>query len=409
MLRFEEARARVIEVVSTGARRPSGESIRLGQSLNRVLAQAVISDRDYPPFHRCIRDGYAVRSADLLSGSSLLTCVGEIRAGQHFEGVLGPGQCVEIMTGAPLPEGADAVVMIEFTSRKGDEVSVQHRLGSGENVVARGAESKRGDVLISGGSRIRITDLALMAQVGVDRPTVFRMPTVAILSTGDEVVDASQTPGAFQIRNSNSFSLAGLVKIAGGEPVSLGNSLDETGALRERILQGLGADILVISGGVSMGKYDLVEAVLRDLGAEFFFDAVAIRPGKPTVFGRCRDRFFFGLPGNPISSMVTFGLFVRPAIDILGGASVAPLMLAAARLAAEVRQKKGLKAFLPAKLELEGNEVHVRTLPWRGSGDLVALARSDCFLIFPDDQECLKAGQYVTVVFLLGGSAHWQS
>jgi len=401
MLRFEEARARVIEVISTGAQRASVESIRLGESLNRVLAQPVVSDRDYPPFHRSVRDGYAVRSVDLLSGSSLLTCVGEIKAGQHFKGVLGPGQCVQIMTGAPLPEGADAVVMIEFTSRKEDYVSIQRGVACGENVVERGAESKRGDVLIPGGSRIRITDIALMAQVGVDRPTVFRMPTVAVLSTGDEVVDASQTPGAFQIRNSNSFSLAGLVEMAGGEAVSLGNSPDEISALRKRILQGLEADILVISGGVSMGKYDLVEAVLRDLGAEFFFDAVAIRPGKPTVFGRCRDHFFFGLPGNPISTMVTFGLFVRPAIDILGGASVGPLLLAAARLAVEVRQKNGLKGFLPARLEREGNEVRVRTLSWQGSGDLVALSRSDCFLIFPDDQECLKAGEYVTVVFLL--------
>mgnify|MGYP001570967691 CR=1 FL=1 len=401
MLRFEEARARVIEVISTGAQRASVESIRLGESLNRVLAQPVVSDRDYPPFHRSVRDGYAVRSVDLLSGSSLLTCVGEIKAGQHFKGVLGPGQCVQIMTGAPLPEGADAVVMIEFTSRKEDYVSIQRGVACGENVVERGAESKRGDVLIPGGSRIRITDLALMAQVGVDRPTVFRMPTVAVLSTGDEVVDASQTPGAFQIRNSNSFSLAGLVEMAGGEAVSLGNSPDEISALRKRILQGLEADILVISGGVSMGKYDLVEAVLRDLGAEFFFDAVAIRPGKPTVFGRCRDHFFFGLPGNPISTMVTFGLFVRPAIDILGGASVGPLLLAAARLAVEVRQKKGLKGFLPARLEREGDEVRVQTLSWQGSGDLVALSRSDCFLIFPDDQECLKAGEYVTVVFLL--------
>jgi len=401
MLRFEEARARVIEVISTGAQRASVESIRLGESLNRVLAQPVVSDRDYPPFHRSVRDGYAVRSVDLLSGSSLLTCVGEIKAGQHFKGVLGPGQCVQIMTGAPLPEGADAVVMIEFTSRKEDYVSIQRGVACGENVVERGAESKRGDVLIPGGSRIRITDIALMAQVGVDRPTVFRMPTVAVLSTGDEVVDASQTPGAFQIRNSNSFSLAGLVEMAGGEAVSLGNSPDEISALRKRILQGLEADILVISGGVSMGKYDLVEAVLRDLGAEFFFAAVAIRPGKPTVFGRCRDHFFFGLPGNPISTMVTFGLFVRPAIDILGGASVGPLLLAAARLAVEVRQKNGLKGFLPARLEREGNEVRVRTLSWQGSGDLVALSRSDCFLIFPDDQECLKAGEYVTVVFLL--------
>jgi molybdopterin molybdotransferase len=239
-----------------------------------------------------------------------------------------------------------------------------------------------------------------MAQVGVDRPAVFHVPRVAILSSGDEVVAPSQTPGPYQIRNSNSFSLATLVEMAGGEPVSLGNSPDEVSSLRARILEGLEANLLVITGGVSMGKCDLVKAVLRDLGATFHFDSVAIRPGKPTVFGRCRDRFFFGLPGNPISTMVTFSLFVRPAIDILGGATVTPLSLASARLAGVVWQEKGLKAFLPAKLDREGNEVRVRTLPWQGSGDLVTLARSDCFLVFPDDQECLKADEYATVVFL---------
>ncbi len=400
MLRFEEARARIIEVVSKEAKKPSVEAVPLSQSLNRVLARPILSDRDYPPFHRSIRDGYAVRSADLKSVPSRLTCVGEIRAGQYFDGVLGPGQCLQIMTGAPLPEGADAVVMIEFTSRKADSVTIERSVTSGENVVARGAESKHGDLLIASGSRIRIADIALMAQVGVDHPTVFRRPRVAILSTGDEVVDVSQTPGPSQIRNSNSYSLAGMVEKAGGEPILLGNAPDEPGILRERILQGLQADILLTSGGVSMGKYDYVEAILRDLSAELFFDAVAIRPGKPTVFGRYRGCFFFGLPGNPISTMVTFGLFLRPAIDILSGASAAPLSLRAARLAAEVRQKKGLKAFLPARLEHEGDEVRVRPLPWQGSGDLVALVRSDCFLVFPDDQECLKAGEYATVVSL---------
>ncbi len=401
MLRLEEARGRVIEVVSTGTKRPAVESVPLGRSLNRVLAQPVISDRDYPPFHRSIRDGYAVRSADLVSVPSRLTCVGEIGAGEHFDGVLGTGQCLQIMTGAPLPEGADAVVMIEFTSRKEDCISIERRVASGENVVAQGAECKQGDLLIPSGSRVRLADLALMAQVGMDCPSVFRKPTVAILSTGDEVVDASQPPGPFQIRNSNSYSLAGLVEESGGEPILLGNSPDEAGILRQGILQGLNADLLVMSGGVSMGKYDLVEDVLRDLDAVFFFDAVAVRPGRPTVFGRCRDRFFFGLPGNPVSTVVTFGLFVRPAIDILGGASAAPLPMATARLAAEVRQKKGLTSFLPAKLEHERDQIRVRAVPWQGSGDLVALARSDCFLVFPDDQERLKVGEYATVVFPL--------
>jgi molybdopterin molybdotransferase len=227
---------------------------------------------------------------------------------------------------------------------------------------------------------------------------------VAILSTGDEVVPITETPGPFHIRNSNTVSLAAQVRLAGGEPVPLVNALDRVDDLSAKIEQGLREDILVLSGGVSMGKYDLVEGVLKGMGAQFYFDAVAIRPGKPAVFGRCRDTLVFGLPGNPVSTMVTFQLFVTPAIDVLGGAEARPLPLLEATLAETVREKTGLTHFLPARLEWLGanknavTPASVRALRWQGSGDIAALSHANCFLVVPADRQDILAGEKVFVL-----------
>jgi molybdopterin molybdotransferase len=222
---------------------------------------------------------------------------------------------------------------------------------------------------------------------------------VAILSTGDEVVPVDAQPGPFQIRNSNSVSLAAQVRLAGGEPVLLGNACDNVEDLGAKIERGLKEDILVLSGGVSMGKYDLVESVLKALGAEFFFDAVAIRPGKPAVFARCQNAFVFGLPGNPVSTMVTFELFVSPAIDILSGAQPRPLPLLQASLAEPMSEKPGLTHFLPAKVEWPTDATpQVRALPWQGSGDIATLAQANCFLVIPADRDKLTAGDRVNVL-----------
>src|SRR5229473_2142382 len=209
---------------------------------------------------------------------------------------------------------------------------------------------------------------------------------------------AAAKPSAFQIRNSNSVSLAAEVRLAGGEPVLLGNAADRVDDLREKISRGLREDVLVLSGGVSMGKYDLVETVLKDLGAEFYFDAVAIRPGRPAVFGKCGDTFVFGLPGNPVSTMVTFELFVVPAIDLLGGAPARHLPLVEARLGAPLKEKQGLAHFLPARVEWRGITPEVKALPWQGSGDIAALARANCFLVVPADRGLVSAGDTVQIL-----------
>jgi molybdopterin molybdotransferase len=288
--------------------------------------------------------------------------------------------------------------MIEHTQREGDKVRFDRDTRLGQNIVPRGSEAQANQAILTPGTRLGYAEVALAAQVGQTELLCAAKPRIAILSTGDEVVLVDQKPGPFQIRNSNSVSLSAQTKLAGGEPVLLGNAPDRLDALRAKIERGLREDVLVMSGGVSMGKYDLVETVLKDLGAEFFFDAVAIRPGRPAVFSRCRDTFVFGLPGNPVSTMVTFELFVTAAIDLLNGAEVRPLPLVQAQLGVALREKPGLAHFLPARVEWQGSTPEVKPLTWQGSGDVAALARANCFLVVPADREEIPAGETVSIL-----------
>jgi molybdopterin molybdotransferase len=288
--------------------------------------------------------------------------------------------------------------MIEHTQREGDLVRFERVAHSGQNIVPRGSEAAAGQTILTPGMRLGYAELALAAQVGAVQLQCAKRPKVAILSTGDEVVLIEENPGPFQIRNSNSVSLAAQIKIAGGEPVVLGNAADQAEDLGEKIERGLKEDALVLSGGVSMGKYDLVESVLKAMGAEFLFDAVAIRPGKPAVFGMCQGKPVFGLPGNPVSTMVTFELFVAPAIDLLSGAEARKLPLVEARLAAPLNEKPGLAHFLPARIEWNRSVAEVKALKWQGSGDIAALAKANCFLVVPADREKIEAGERVSVL-----------
>ena len=397
MLTYEQARNKVIEQVS----KKRGPCLKVGISvwdaLGYVLAQDVKSDRAYPPFNRSTRDGYAVRAAEARSEAKLRK-VGEIKAGDTVTQPLASGTCIQIMTGAAVPEGADAVVMIEHTRAEGEIILFERDAQHGQNIVPQGSEGAAGQVILSSGMRLGYAELALAAQVGATELQCAKKPRVAILSTGDEVVSVEKTPGPFQIRNSNSVSLAAQVRLSGGEPVLLGNDADRTDELREKIQHGLREDILVLSGGVSMGKYDLVETVLRELGAEFYFDTVAIRPGKPAVFGRCGETFVFGLPGNPVSTMVTFELFVIPALDLLSGAGAQPLPLLEARLGSALHEKPGLTHFLPARVEWNATTAEVRPLKWQGSGDIAALAKANCFLVVPADRAEVQIGEPVSVL-----------
>jgi molybdopterin molybdotransferase len=397
MLTYEQARQKVIEQLIEKKGPRAMEQVRVGDALGYVLAQEVKTDREYPPFNRATRDGYAVFAADAKAGSTL-KCTGEIKAGDRVSKELWAETCVQIMTGAAVPSGADAVVMIEHTVRDGDEVRFERAAVTGQNFVPRGSEARAGQTLLAPGMRLGYAELALAAQVGAAELKCAQKPRVAILSTGDEIVPVDSIPGRFQIRNSNSVSLAAQVRLAGGKPVLLGNAMDREDDLSSKIRRGLQEDLLVLSGGVSMGKYDLVEKVLREMEAEFYFDAVAIRPGKPAVFGKCGGKFVFGLPGNPVSTMVTFELFVAPAVDLLSGAEPRDLPLVEARLGEALDEKPGVTHFLPARMEGQGANREVVALKWQGSGDIAALARANCFVVVPAEKEKIALGERVEVM-----------
>jgi molybdopterin molybdotransferase len=400
MLSYEDARRKVIEATGKLRRTSATETVGLTQGLGRVLAEEIRADRDYPPFDRAARDGFAVRSADCSKPGAVLRVIGEIRAGAAPAGSIGTRECMQVMTGAAVPSGADAVVMIEQThaGEQKDEVVIERAAQADMNFVPRGMEARVGDVLLQTGKRLGEAELALAAQTGCVQVKVLRKPRVAILSTGDEVVALDAQPGPFEIRNSNSVSLAAQVSLAGGEPVLLGNAKDCSEELRKKIERGLEEDILVLSGGVSAGKYDLVEDVLRELGAEFYFDAVEIRPGRPAVFGTCRGKPVFGLPGNPVSTMVTFELFVVPAMDIVAGIVPRSLPLVKAKLARAVEKKGALSHFVPAMLEWPEGEAIVTELEWKGSGDVVTVARGNCFLVVPKSKLKFAAEEWVDVL-----------
>jgi molybdopterin molybdotransferase len=404
MLSVESARAKVIEIISERARSSESSTEILDFACNasaaqgRVLAETIVADRNYPPFDRSIRDGFALRAADAEQPGARLRILGESRAGMAFAGVVGAGECVRIFTGAAVPRGANAVVMQEFARAEDGFAVFDQAARPSQNYVLAGAESRVGEVVISRGARLGFAELAMASQVGHTRVEVHRRPSVAILTTGDEIVGVNEAPGPFQIRNSNSITLAALVTQAGGEPVICGNAPDEIGKLRKQIDRALAADILVLSGGVSVGQYDFVEEVLRGLGAEFFFDSVALRPGKPTVFGWCKGKPVFGLPGNPVSTMITFEMFVRPAVELRGGAKARPISYLKAKMAHPLRERGALTHFFPARVTRTNGDPSVETLLWEGSGDIGAVVRSNCFLVVHQDRLEIAPGDWVDIL-----------
>ncbi len=403
ILSFESALAVAREKAAAFKPPLSIESVSLERAQGRILAEEARADRDYPSFNRSMRDGFAVRSTDFSGAPAELTVLGEVRAGSFFPGEVGPGQGLSIMTGAPLPRGADAVVMIEDTESAGSTVRVLRSVGRFENVVQQASEARALSPVLAAGRRIGPGEIGLLASIGMTEVRVFSQPKVAILSTGDEVVPISEKPQWFQVRNSNAAMLAAEAASTGGEPVVLDIARDDPSHLRELLQDGLQADLLLTSGGVSAGKHDLVEEVLKELGAEFFFDGVQLRPGKPLVFGAARGRLFFGLPGNPVSSYVTCSLFARPVIRVLGGGKFTEPLFLRARLAHPVKHKAQLTAFMPARVfrspRPKGFDPTVELVGWQGSGDLVGVAAANCFLVLHPGQTALAEGDWVDVLF----------
>ncbi|MGD0912807.1 MAG: gephyrin-like molybdotransferase Glp [Terracidiphilus sp.] len=389
----------------------AAERVALTEANGRVLAQTLHADRDQPPFSRSTRDGYACRAAEA-NAHQPLTLAGSTRAGQSPSAPLPVGSVWEIMTGAPVPEGADAVAMLEHVEAGGGRVRLAppRTIAAGENIVPRGAQARIGDQLLGPGAAIGNAQIALAASCGYSSLEVFLKPRVAILNTGDEIVPVESEPGPAQIRNSNGPMLAALVRDAGGEPWVLPTAPDNTPALEAALRQAFEADLVLISGGVSAGKFDLVEPVLAILGARFHFIGVRIQPGKPLVFGEIPSTNLirnengtkcFGLPGNPVSSAVTFLLFAAPVLRALAGCTHRDPRFALVRLAEDVKGKSGLTRFLPAYCNFAappGEFPTVRRVEWQGSGDLVAMAHSNCFLVLPEDAGRLHAGETVRIL-----------
>jgi molybdopterin molybdotransferase len=415
---YDEAFALVAAHAAKVARiRPSVERVRLNQTLGRVLAEPLRADSDQPSFPRSTRDGFACRAAEA-STHRPLSVAGSTRAGQTPSDPLPRGAVWEIMTGAPVPNGADAVIMLEHVEESGSASNRTIRLlpprtvRKGENIVACGAQARKEEELLPVGTSIAAAQIALAASCGSTALNVFAKPRVAILSTGDEIVPIGATPGPSQIRNSSSAMLAAMVSAAGGDPWILPIARDTAKSLDAALARASVADLLLITGGVSAGKFDLVEPALIRAGARFHFTGVRIQPGKPLVFGelpRCATGLnqnqngtncctVFGLPGNPVSSAVTFLLFAAPVVAALAGQSAFGPRFALARLTENVKTKTGLTRFLPAACTFAGPTPEVALIPWQGSGDLAAMARANCFLVVPEDADRIRANSTVRIL-----------
>jgi len=417
-----DAAARLVSkhAASLARNRPPIERVNLGHAAGRVLAHPLRADQDQPPFARSTRDGFACRAAEASTHEPLVV-TGATKAGDPPCGPLLRHSAWEIMTGAPVPRGADAVMMLEHVEAADGRVQLlpPRTVATGENIVARAAQARKGAELLPAGTPIGAAHIALAAACGSATLEVFRKPRVAILATGDELVPVQKSPAPGQIRNSNAPMLAAMVAACGGEPWVLPIARDKAPALDSALAEAGDADLLLITGGVSAGKFDLVEPALARIGARFHFTAVRIQPGKPTVFGQLPPRtkfpgirdhakynrngtkcYFFGLPGNPVSSAVTFQLFAAPILCALAASRDPRPRFALARLAADVKAKPGLTRFLPAACTFAVPTPEVALVPWQGSGDIAAMARANCFLAVPEDAERLKAGSTVRILLV---------
>lgn len=392
-LEFDAARRIVLETVRALLRPRSCETVPLEAAHARVLASPIVADRNYPALARSLRDGFAVKSKDL---PGTLTIRGEVRAGDREQAPLADGEALEIMTGAPVPEGADAIVMVEQTVRDGRRVKIEQSAEPGQFINQGGAEAHQGSVLIPAHTHLDASHIATLAMTGHTSVQVFTRPSVTVLATGDEIVALEEQPAAHQIRNSNSYMLAALIRSSGGVPTILPVARDTREALLPLLARGLEQDLLIVSGGVSAGKYDLVKPSLRELGVEFHFERVRVQPGQPTAFGIGRGRPVFGLPGNPASSLITYELFARPALELLAGLDEPLLPLLEARFEAPFRHRLGLTRFLPARLSPDGQ--HLRHIPWQGSSDIPALAKANAFLVADHDRESWDVGDSIRVL-----------
>lgn len=400
MLSVDEARAQILAAVS---KMPT-ERVALSEACGRVLAEDVWADMPIPPFSNSAMDGYAVIAADTQGASAespaALQVIGDLPAGRVFEGMVQRGTAVRIMTGAPVPDGADAVVMVEETTCVGNQVFIRRAAKPGENIRLAGEDIRDGEQLLAPGTRLSPAQVGLCALAGKAEVLVHRIPSVSVVSTGDELVEPGKPLRPGQIRNSNLYTLMAQVVEVGARLHSACHIPDEPDALRQALATAAEADVVLTSGGVSVGDYDFVKRVLSEEGQVAFWQ-VAMKPGKPLVFGSLRGKPMFGLPGNPVSSMVTFEVMVRPALRKIMGESHWYRPEVSAVLQAPVRHKPGRREFVRAITRFTDHGYETRPTGEQGSGILTSMARANSLVIVPEEQGDLTAGERV-VVMLLG-------
>lgn len=405
-----------LKIILDTVRSIGSEYVPLTDALSRVLAEDIYADEDIPGFDNSAMDGYAVRFADVKGASRkkprMLEVIADLKAGDVLTRQLKCAESVRIMTGAPLPQGAQSVIMVEDTKRQGrDAVEIFKEAEPGENVRRKGEDIKKGELVLPKGTLLDCAHIGLLAGLGKSRIKAARKPRVAILATGDELVDAGDRVTKGKIRSSNTYTLFSQVIKCGGLPKNLGIAKDSPLELKKKINQGRECDIILTSGGVSVGDYDLVKDVLAEIGTDIKFRQVAVRPGKPLVFGTLsarhgaasggKDILVFGLPGNPVSSMVSFEIFVRPALLKMSGRrynSGEKEVEAAAE--EDIRKKPGLRYFLRACTSWKHGAYYTRTTGPQGSAILRSMAAANSFIILPEEEEKIKKGAKVTVRFL---------
>lgn len=393
-----------IDLVVRNTGRLRHEMIGLSASVGRILAEDIVADMDIPPFDRSQMDGYAVRSIDTVDAPVELEIVGESAAGRGWHKTLGSGKAVAIMTGAPVPTGADSVQKIELTRANeeiGSKIQILESTRSGQHIVSAGTEIEKGETIFHSGEAITANMIAPLASFGYSRVKVGSMPRVAILGTGSEIVEIEETPGRDQIRNSNSVMLEVLAKRVGATTKILPNAKDDLAALKAQIeAAAADSDVLILTGGVSVGKYDLTKAAIGELGAEIFFERVRLKPGKPAVFARLNDTLVFALPGNPVSAAVTFHLFVRPSLLILQGAKSFEPRTGHAIASGDVRAARERDTYLPARLTSDtSGHLIAEQLKWHGSSDFVGFSQAEA-LILVDRGTTVNSGEVVRIEYL---------
>ena len=393
---------KAIEIVRQQTSMLGAEQISLSQALNRILAQDIVADTDLPPFDRAQMDGYAVRAADVAQTPASLKIVGESAAGAGWHHEMKAGEAVRIMTGAPVPRGADAVQQVELTKETGSQVEILQPVAQGRSIVLKASEIKAGETVLRSGERINAAMIATLASFGYGQVRVGRRPRVAVMATGSELVDVDQKPAQDQIRDSNNYTIEAYAQQTNAIVVRMPLVGDETSELKEKIRSASeSSDVLITSGGVSRGIYDFTKAALKELGAEIFFERVALRPGKPTVFARLGQTLVFGLPGNPVSVTVTFNLFARTALLAMQGASTTAINEGHAILTRDLKGSIDRESYLPAILRTDERGILLaEPLKWGGSSDFVAFARATALIDIPAGPAKTAAGSVVRVVHL---------